>query len=250
MGRSAGGRPQALRAPQARLAVIEAVLDTGSVKSAATAIGAHERSIQRYAQANPWFDRILTAALARAERIELLAALEQRAAFEAGERVDEPPLFEPVAPPRPVPAPPPTDPEILPTTYTHVPTEAPASASVTTGDQDCQPGGAHAAVAAGLLGVDADLVVDQDRDLSIVGLPTTGELHRHFWTIAKDKTHPACAAINAGLLRIASGPILRAQAARDRREFIKSSKPVIDAEATAADVGLVVLVLPAKDPVV
>lgn len=233
MARGAGGgRPQVLGTAERRLRVIEAVLSTGDLASAAESVGIHERSIQRYARANPWFDKILTAALARADRMELLVALEQRARFEAG-TVPEPPPFEAVLPlgPSVEPEPEPAAPDVLPASYVpKVPAHAepvdPAPVLVVGVELVGR-------TAAEFLGVDQDLVDDANKDLARVGLPSVEDISAMVVNIANDRTHPACATVVRELIRGAFGPPQIAQARRILGEARRQRyMPTIDAVAT------------------
>lgn len=241
MARTAG-RPQALRAAATRLTIIEAVLDTGSVREAAQAVGIHEKSVQRYAKANRWFDTILTAALARADRTELLASLEQWAEYEAGGLAEPPPLFVGTLPPGPpLPGPPdpvpdPKDAGALPTSY--VP--SPAAAGPEPADSPLPPVLVRGVelvgrTAAEFLHVDQDLVDDANKDLARAGLPGVEDIAAMIVAVVNDRTHPACAMAFRELVRIGVTPMQKAQARRLLSELKREpAKPVIDAEATEA----------------
>jgi hypothetical protein len=240
-----------------RLMVIEAVIDLGTTRDAAEMVGIHERSIQRYAKANPWFDAILTSAMARADRAELLASLGQWADYEAGTLSNPPPLFVPTLPPGPPlpprepkpippkPAPPPEpvpkpkDPGRLPTSYVHAPPPRLPPTNVDEQDYgDVLVVGVELVgrTAAEFLGVDQDLVDDANKDLVAVGLPRVEDISAMMVRIANDRTHPACVAMCRELVHIANSPMQKAQARRLLSELRREQNgPVID--TTASEVG-------------
>jgi hypothetical protein len=206
------GRPPVLGTPEARLQVVETLLTGGTLAEAAKEIGTTVRTIHRFASLNAWFEAILTAATARADRAVVLADLATWEAKEPLEQIE----FE-----KPEPVPTRVRPEKLPSSY---------------------PPPARAAPDA-VLAVDPDLVVDADRDLALPShaltrvdgpnLPplTVANVLLLIWQTANDPSHPACSAAMRKIGEIAVAPVLRAQAQREKVGK-RGPKGAIDVEAS------------------